>query len=80
VKQVKHTGMGAAIITALILTACGSATPTQAPASTAHKIKVIATFSVVSDFVQNVAGDQVELRPWWAWAALRMRRGCWMQI
>jgi ABC-type Zn uptake system ZnuABC Zn-binding protein ZnuA len=46
---------------ALLLSACGNAA-TPSPASTSHKIKVIATFSVVGDFVQNIAGDKVELK------------------
>ena len=36
-------------------------TPTAAPAI-ASKLKVIATFSFLGDFVQNIAGDKVELK------------------
>ena len=52
------------MVALIVLTACGSAvTPSPAsPSDSAHKIKVVATFSVVSDFVQNVAGDKVELK------------------
>ncbi len=71
-KQVKRVGLGAVMSVALLLSACGNAAtprpasiqPTAASSSesASHKIKVIATFSVVSDFVQNVAGDKVELK------------------
>ena len=64
-RQVKRVGLGAALSAALVLAACGNAAapnPASTQTSTSHKIKVIATFSVVSDFVQNVAGDKVELK------------------
>jgi zinc/manganese transport system substrate-binding protein len=74
-KQMKRVGWHLGIIATLLLTACGSAaspTATQAPVATAttaaspaasaNKIKVVATFSVLGDFVQNVAGDRVELK------------------
>lgn len=60
-RQVKRVRLGAVVMAVALLAACGN-TATPNPASTSHKIKVIATFSVVGDFVQNVAGDKVELK------------------
>ncbi len=45
------------ILAALVLTAC--AAPNPAPAS--NRFKVVATFSVLGDLVQNVGGDKVDV-------------------
>lgn len=46
----------------VLLAACGSSQPDKAAASsTSEKLKVVATFSILGDFVQNVGGDKIEL-------------------
>lgn len=47
-------------IVLLLITACGGAAPT-APAA-GNKLKVVATFSILGNLVQNVGGDKIELR------------------
>jgi zinc/manganese transport system substrate-binding protein len=65
------------LATVVILTACGGVTapaptptsetaqpllaPTSAVATKTGKVKVIATFSILGDFVHNIAGDKVDL-------------------
>ncbi|MCL4302911.1 MAG: metal ABC transporter substrate-binding protein [Anaerolineae bacterium] len=55
----KHT----LLLTALVLlVGCGSSQPDQvAASSTSEKLKVVATFSILGDLVQNVGGDKIEL-------------------
>jgi ABC-type Zn uptake system ZnuABC Zn-binding protein ZnuA len=50
-------------LTALgLLTACGNSQPDQSAAVTSgEKLKVVATFSILGDLVQNVGGDKIEL-------------------
>lgn len=47
------------LILGTVLTAC---TPATTPAPATEKLKVVATYSIVGDMVQNVAGDAIELR------------------
>jgi ABC-type Zn uptake system ZnuABC Zn-binding protein ZnuA len=47
------------LILGIVLTAC---TPATTPAPATEKLKVVATYSIVGDMVQNVAGDAIELR------------------
>jgi ABC-type Zn uptake system ZnuABC Zn-binding protein ZnuA len=44
----------------VMMTAC-SAPAAQAPSTQTQKLKAVATFSIIADFVQNVAGDKIDL-------------------
>jgi ABC-type Zn uptake system ZnuABC Zn-binding protein ZnuA len=46
------------ILVSLILTACGSA----APSTTDTRLKVVATYSILGDLIQNVGGGKLDLR------------------
>lgn len=47
------------VILSLLLASCGSAGPSNTNTGT---LKVVATFSILGDLVQNIAGDKIELR------------------
>jgi ABC-type Zn uptake system ZnuABC Zn-binding protein ZnuA len=50
------------LVALVLLAACGSSQPDEAVASsTSEKLKVVATFSILGDLVQNVGGDKIEL-------------------
>lgn len=51
--------VGAAVVGWVLLMACG-APAAQAPA-TSTRLKAVATFSIIADLVQNVAGDKIDL-------------------
>lgn len=46
-----------AVVAAVALAACSSPTP-----ASQNKLRVVATFSILGNLVQNVAGDKIELR------------------
>lgn len=54
---------GMAVALTLTLAACAPApnTPALQNMATAKKLKVVATFSILGDFVHNIAGDQINL-------------------
>lgn len=52
--------MGAVVMGVLLLMACG-APATQAPSTPTTTLKAVATFSIIGDLVQNVAGDKIDL-------------------
>ncbi|MGH8631241.1 MAG: metal ABC transporter solute-binding protein, Zn/Mn family, partial [Burkholderiales bacterium] len=49
------------LIAASLMAACGGATTVQSDA-VAGKLKVVATYSILGDLVQNVGGDKIEMR------------------
>lgn len=62
-KSLKIVLMHAFLLAVLVLlAACGGSQPGKAAASsTSEKLKVVATFSILGDLVQNVGGDKIEL-------------------
>jgi ABC-type Zn uptake system ZnuABC Zn-binding protein ZnuA len=62
-KSLKIVLMHTLLLAALVLLgACGRSQPDKAAASsTSEKLKVVATFSILGDLVQNVGGDKIEL-------------------
>lgn len=47
------------LLAALTLSSCAAPAPASAPAS--NRLKVVATFSVLGDLVQNIGGDKVDV-------------------
>lgn len=52
--------IGAVAVGMAVLVACG-APATQAPSTPTTALKAVATFSIIGDLVQNVAGDKIDL-------------------
>jgi len=56
-----NRAMSSVLIVALMAAGCAG-TPTQPGSGGAGRLKVVATFSILGDFVRSVGGDEIEVR------------------